>query len=409
MQITLSRKLHEVSVLDVQMTVGRALRRPDLLSVLMRARELDDRIRARDVSEHLLQGRPLVVGRTILRRCHELGLLDLERPPASVPRTGKARGLEAAQTPAVEDLDQVFMLTPQGRRALDTKTIFIPETGRYRVWLCEDPLLETNPLLDLQPQEESRLYDDLQAGRQGGNSETEDEVETPQLLRQLEGRVLDLAHDKPEKWQIVRVGQQCITHSLEPGRTTVTWTLGPTSRASVVLSGYFNSTWLDPPSLGWERVWEYLLGDRRRDWLPAPDRVLLTEFSDRTLTDAERLNLTRALRVASPTIPGLGQFDETEVHSISVKPRTKWDAQAWALWNLEHRVDRHLGPQEYDKLLMEIAAQFSGFPVSLPPPERLAEQIATRERGTSDRVGVSRLPPAYWFLQASHDLPRSLE
>lgn len=410
MEISLTRRLRDVSVLDIELTVGRAQRRPDLLSVLMRAHERDGRIEAKDVCEHLLQNRPLPVGRAILRRCHSLGLLDPEGVPPARRDSVLQSGGEPGEPNSSADLDWVYHLTREGRTALETRTIFVPEAGRYRVWMSGDPLLES-ALLDLVPQEENRLYDEVGPPSRGVGASpppNEPEAQVPEALKQLEGRVVDLAHTKPVKVLVMRVGQRALVPDAEPGRTTATWTLSPTAKPTLALTGMFTAPWMRGPQIGWEKVWQSLLGNRSCDWVETPATGLLTEFEDPTLKDDERLNMARAIKFASPVVPGLGAFEETEVRAIPTIPRTKQDAQAWALWSLERRVDRHLAPTDYDRLLREVASLFSAYPVSLPPQDKFATQIATRERAKAGTKEAPRLPPAFWFLQAPLDLPREV-
>ena len=408
MRIDLARRLEGLRGFECEMTVGWPDRRPDLLAVLARARELGGDIRAKDVSDHLLLGRPVAVGRAILRRCSELGLIELasgtsnsrDRPRGSNPSD---RG-DVAETQG-----EVYSLTSLGSMALSAEAIFMPESGRFRALLSEDSLLPS-PLVDRYPLEENRLISEVRPrgrGFPGPGDTSEREQSTPESLSELEGHVVTLFRQPTTQALITRVGPRGVpVPEYDVPTVDILWELGPNQDPVVRLRGGIVADGLPPPSDDWGVVWNALLGDNARTWRTDPTPALRTGFADSSLTSAEKMNLSRNLTFHRPQIPSLGEFDTTEVRAVPIAPASAADAQAWARWILESRIDRHLSDGEFSTLSREVTSRFLEFRVDLPARAVLAEGILARERSRAKDSTTPRLPPAYWYCQAVLDLPR---
>ena len=109
MNISLSRnvKLH---CYDILMDMGiKTDKRPDIVAVTKRAQELGGSITPEIICKDLIN-RPKAIsaGRNILQRCQDLDLFD-------------DRG----------------RLTEEGQRTAEEETVFMPETGTYRIWFSE--------------------------------------------------------------------------------------------------------------------------------------------------------------------------------------------------------------------------------------------------------------------------------
>ena len=139
-EFSLQRKIG-VQCWNVIGMVARACKRPELMPVLLRARERG-RTSADDVAEHLLfeQRSRRVVAQRLL---HIAALYRL-----------------------VTETDRWFSLTEAGAAALDSEQVFVPEHGSWTIWASEDPLLD-HPILRVDPWDEPTARDELLAKDKG--------------------------------------------------------------------------------------------------------------------------------------------------------------------------------------------------------------------------------------------------
>ena len=114
-KIICKRKV-ETNCYEALMNIGKEESRPELMSVLKLAEEQGGTIIPKNISEHLLGGRPETLGEQIIYRLVEIGVLEST------------------------SIDGEYRLTNLGNQTIESEKILIPERGVYKVWFSEDPL-----------------------------------------------------------------------------------------------------------------------------------------------------------------------------------------------------------------------------------------------------------------------------
>lgn len=396
MEVKLSRPL-TVMVFDAKMQISRPQKRPDLMAILYRARENRKGTNAVDLCKHLLNGRPDRVGQTLLKRCEELGLLQ---------RADEGDGEKAYdELPSPESF---FVPTPEGEEAMRQHEVFMPEAGRFRIWVTDDPLLAANRLISINPVSEES------PARKGTDIEAPPLEDLPPLITNLQGQIVVVPGNNhvQQRVRIDEISRQGIKVDSKVS-VMADWIVSDTAVPTLAVRGNLGmfelSTRLPPPNYPWERVWNQLLGKSNHEWVKGSrGNVLLTDFADSSLSDKEKLTMKRMLKFRKPSFHELGSFDDTQVDGIPLAPRTDKDAQEWGEWMLEQMVVHHIQGEDYQELVREVQELFPDNKLILPDQPTLARRIAERERILNKESGTPKLPSVYWFLQASIDLTEEM-
>ena len=249
MELTLSRKL-EILCFEVFAEVAKAETRQEIQAVLLLAQENGGRITPELVCTKLLGGRPLVVGRTILQRCRLLNLLQ-------------------------GDENESF-LTAEGSESASRGLVFIPERGKYRFWVTDDPLF-TPAALDLEPLNEQPLskddaYESERAHNRRGGGPASTAVGQAQDMsaqaERLKGQVFVPLKANAQPYLISFVGPEWVyVENPEVARPSrITWTVRDSSSDRVRVDGAFTSDAIPPPPIQFNRIWLDLLGPNAEDW-----------------------------------------------------------------------------------------------------------------------------------------------
>jgi len=347
--------------------VAKASKRPELVPVLLRARERNQ-TSADDVAEHLFfeQHSRRVVAERLLRIAASYGLL--------------------AQN------ERWFTLTEAGTRALESEEVFVPERGSWTIWVSNDPLLDY-PILRVDPWSEPTAFDEVQRGknRESGAREFSD---VPRTLLAAVGRA---AAPPGGGGGLVRVDELADkAESVEPDdNLKLVWNVGERKmRLEGSLRGSALNTVLEAPSLTVEDVWQQLLESEGlwSRW----DRVrnaLLVGFEE--TKDRERESLLRDLAIATPTLGDLGQFDAVAIQDVPIHARTANDAGNWAAWRLQARLRDYATSDRFDAWTKEATAPFASYQISIQGRADLARDAWG---GRGDRPS-----PIAWHLAAAED------
>ena len=384
MELILSRRL-EIHCFEVFAEVAKAERRQEIQSILLLAQENGGRLTPELVCRDLLGGRPTVVGRTIIQRCRGYHLL--------------------------EGNDDESYLTEEGHKSASRGVVFIPEKGKYRIWVTDDPLF-TDAALDIEPVKEAALsVDDVHAsqhapGRRGDNTRRGTRGVPEDMNGQsdaLRGRVFTPLKPGSQQYQINFVAPEWVRveDAEAHPQSRITWTARADDLGKVRVDGAYRAEGLAPPQVSFEKLWLGLLGRNAVDWDVAEDGAYLRcAFDGDGLTDANRRTFRRVLTFETPSIPDLGEFDPLEVEDVPIAPRKPGDAQAWAEWLLEDRISSYLDEKSFAALQHEVRRAFPEFEVSLPGIPQLLAHIRQR----AERGDTGRLPASFWYLQAPRDL-----
>jgi hypothetical protein len=362
LEVILTRDV-DIQEYRVVMEISKTEKRDDILSVLKLVDETGAPISAETVCEKLLAKRPRRVGENIIRRLTELGLLYNRR------------------------------LSEKGKEALERGQVFMPERGSYRILCARDPLLP-QVLLDLREDGVRASWDPLRKEKEG----TEVTAPLPEWIKETEGEVVQLVGRKGETIRVEKVEEMCIPLGApggKPLRISLTSTMGGGTQLS--LSERF-SRQLPPLDLTFEDMWSDLLGNRIEDWLDE-DSVLYCDYDD--LSASDRRNFTTNLEIASPELPGLGEFKRTVVRNVPVAPSSLEDAQRWAEWLLIETLSGYLSESGYEEHVEHTDGHFPWYSVYFPPRERMAKSVLEEWQSQEEE---EPLKPQYWYLRAPIDL-----
>lgn len=375
-ELLLSRPLR-VECHAALMTIGRADdRRRDLLAVLILAQQNRGRVTPELICRELLMDRPLIVGKKVIERCTNLSLLG---------RDGE--------------------LTRVGDDALQTKEVFIPETGRYRVWSTPDPLVPDG-FLGLEPAAEVPAADANQIAKSRHHSQlrggpnVSGVLELPKRVLDLEDHIVTSNVGDPGRFRVMRVERmgEALPVNDHLSRSRLEWRVSPSRVGTVQSTGGIQGRYPQPP-LEFAEVWEQALGEEFKNWDWADGGFLRTSFPD-GLTQADMQNLTRSIELR-PTLEGFDEFDETTVVGIPARPASEQDADAWAKWLQQQSLAEYQDHSGFQSLSEQISRRFlPGFRVEL----RSRYELALQFRKEASRNPQGRLPRAYWFVQAPLDL-----
>jgi len=346
--------------------VAKASKRPELMPVLLRARE-HGKTDAEDVAEHLFfeQRSRRVVAQRLLHIAVRYGLLT--------------------------ENERSFTLSEGGTAALRSDQVFVPEHGSWTIWTSTDPLLDY-PILRIDPWREPTALDEVR-GKDKENDEREF-VDVPAMLSETVGRIaappggdgaLLRVDDFADKGEVVEPNAALrLEWNVTEGRM----------RLEGSIRGAPLNTVLDAKSIAPEAVWQQLLEsaglwsrwDHTRD-------ALLVGFDE--TKESERESLLRDLAVADPSIADLGKFDAVTIQDVPLQVRTATDAGQWAAWRLQARLRDYATTERFDQWGKEATAPFAAFRLSVPSRTVLANEAWT-QRGDRPSAVV-------WHLVAADD------
>lgn len=370
-EIVLQRTI-EVHCWHVVGRVARAVKRPELLPVLLRAREAQS-TNERDVAEHLLreaQGRQVVARR----------LLDIE-----------------VSLRLLEQREREYVLTDEGRRVLESEQVFVPEEGTWTVWASDDPMLPT-PVIRLEK------WNEPSALAETGNKDKRDEAGSrANRMKRLPSWLTDPLRDQ---WLSVLMAEkgrgEARLETIEKqgeaiGKVElrVRWNV---SSAQTVLTGSLDGKpvdhRLDPPGRKKDEVWRELLqGERLWERWDKTESVLRFRFDESK--PEERQSMQADLTFNRPKITDVGVFDPCRVTGVRLRARSTEDAEHWARWRLMERVGEFATQERFARWINEASEPFAEFAPSMPTRAVLAHE-AWEGRG-------SRPAPRGWYLMAAED------
>ncbi len=364
--IVLQRRI-SVRCWNVLGMVAKASKRPELMPVLLRARE-QTHTSAEDVAEHLFFERRSrrVVAERLLRIAASYGLLVHN--------------------------EHGFTLTEAGLTALNSEQIFVPERGSWTMWASDDPLLDY-PVLRVDPWSEPTAFDEV---RRVNNREcdTREFLDVPHTLRAAVGRV---AATPGGGGSVLRVDELADkAESVKPDdNLKLVWNVGERKmRLEGTLRDARLSTVLEAPNIPLQHVWQQFLEAQGlwSSWDRARN-ALLVGFEE--TSDRERESLLRDLAITTPTLSDFGKFDALTIQDVLLHARTPSDARHWAAWRLQARLRDYATRERFDAWTKEAMEPFATYRISVPSRADLARDAWAR-RG-------DRPSPIAWHLAAAED------
>lgn len=365
-KIVLQRRV-AVQCWNVLGMVAKASKRPELMPVLLRARERSQ-TSADDVADHLFfdQRSRRVVAERLLRVATSYGLL-----------TQNERG---------------FSLTEAGIAAIDSEQIFVPEHGTWTIWASTEPLL-AHPILRVDSWREPTAFDEVQPGKDKGG-ERREFMDIPRTLRAAAGRVTAPPCGGGGFLRVDELADKAESVTADDNLRVV-WNVHERKmRLEGSLRGAQVNAVVDPPSISAEDVWQRLLEAEGLwpRWDPARNAL---QVGYEETNERERESLLRDLPVNTPTLGELGRFDAITVQDVPLHARTAVDAGSWAAWRLQARLRDYATSERFDAWTREAAAPFASYRIAVPSRSDLARD-AWERRG-------DRPSPIAWHLAAAED------
>jgi hypothetical protein len=367
-----------VHALRVLLTIGFQEDRPELRALVTLGAQRGGHLDVATVQKALLPTLPKVVARRFLEGAVWCGLFE------------------------VAEGDR-FALTELGTRA-QTEPIFVPQEGLWTIWVANDPLVPPDRrVLRLEPYMRPRSERDERATKipTGILEALGAEAQAP-WSRAL-GR-FRVALDQG------RVPSDCVVIEAR-SRVMLTVRVSARGGVEVALEGDIEgddeqggddtnataTTRFQHPDRTADDIWRTALGPDAEDWQREQLGVAFNELDE----DARR-TFRRSLRFSSWRDPALGTFGPFDVPAVPLRPRTQSDADAWARWLLERRIDEFGTQSAWARWAEAVRKDLPEFSVGLPSQRELARSL--------HRGGRAPDSTTYWHLVAPLDLqpaPRS--
>ncbi len=384
--------------------VAKARERPELMPVLLRARETGG-TDACDLANHLLfePRSRRVVGERLLHIAHAYRLVKKKEPEQgtsshrasgvpllsfSIPRTDSWKEPSPyEEIRPEEERDGVYALTEAGETAIDTGEVLVPEYGAWSIWESEDPLFPSR-ILRIASWEEPSAFDEVRGTEK---ESARRRVLLPDWLRDVAGTPIRPAG----QGAAVRVyGLERQAEAVD-GELRLSWNVGD-GRLQLTGSpeGKDVETELEAPPISPDRIWSDLLTEKALMERWDMDRQNLRVSFDET-DETEREAMSLDLTFESPDVSGYGRFETLTVREVPITPATEADAQLWAKWRLGARIRDYATSERYAAWRAEAADPFDQYEVELPTRTELLNEFWDRTN--------NRPEPRAWRLAAAED------
>ena len=306
MRIEMSREIR-VKAYEVVATLAFPEDRTEVLSLLQMANHLGS-LSGSDVVDRrsgLLPGRPKVMGFRLLNMLVGLGLLENFH-------------------------SNEFTLTEYGEEALENETIFIPEESSWKIWVTEDPIFPYN-ILHVERHKERFAPKGSRAGvNQMPDFITDIEEVSIELLRthhtdSAEVRIKEIKSNGRLSNSSADLNLIIIA---DYGQDTIARVKG------ILGTGKGNQIDRMVDFEGPEHLELFTRLVNQSEFGPdwnENEGILNVVFAE--TTTAERRQHLRTIRIDTPNLEDLGEFNSVELKAIPLTPKTGHDAREWAKWD----------------------------------------------------------------------------
>ena len=346
--------------------VAKAEKVSELKPILLRVHETGG-TDAHDLAEHLLfESRSrLVVAERLLQIAHNYGLVMKKR-------------------------DSVYALTEAGETAVETAEVLVPEYGTWSIWSSDDPLLSSH-ILRIAPWKEPSANEEIRVAK-GDDAKQRFPKAMPDWLRDVTGTPIKPA---AQEATVVRIDELEGKVEAVDGKLRLRWNVGD---RRLHLTGYLEeteiSTELEAPPISANQLWLALLEEKALSkWWDFDRQQLRVPF--REINDIEREVMSCNFKFESPDVYEYGRFESVSVQEVPITPATEADAQSWAKWRLQKRIEDFATSERYAKWCAEAVEPFDQYEVELPTRTVLFEYIRNQK--------TNRLKPNAWHVVAAED------
>jgi hypothetical protein len=365
----------EVHCWNVKATISKASKRDDLIPILKRAQE-NNGTWGRDIACHLLgeeEGRE-VVGERLLTICESLGLLENQ---------------------GEKKLSRYF-LTDEGKRALESGNVMVPEEGTWTIWASNDPLL-TFPILRVEAYSEASSFDEVY-GKKKSEAQARN-ANFKNIPNWLSGACSIIHMPAAVGNELIRLDH--IENRIEPieakSHLTFDWT--PKTK-SLGLKGSIDESLVEAnpiaPEVSIDDVWREILESEElwSQWDESKKRLVV---SFELLDDAELSSMQSRLEFTKPHLEVLGTFAST-YQVVEIFPESLKDAQQWAEWKLLNQINTYATEAEFARWCHKTVHPFEEYSDSIVLPTR-AEIAGKIWESRNEQQNTSTI----WHLKAPED------
>jgi len=260
----------------------------------------------------------------------------------------------------------IFALTEDGSKALETRQVFVPKEGTWTILASDDSLLPF-PILLVEAFNEPNAINEVHSK----TNEREFEV-LPSWLIKTKGQTGCPCLGK----HVLRFD------SLQPKAETkadeklqVEWNI---SQNTLKLKGHMNGKKInkdiEAPTIDFQNIWQQLLKDEGwwDNWNEDNQKLAL-EFED--TVPQERQSMKGDFYFEHPRLEQFGRFEKLAVNKISLTPLTSRDAQLWAEWRLENSINDYATKSNFVNWQRTALEPFPDFEVDLPNRQYLAQEF----------------------------------
>jgi len=375
-EIKLKRNV-KMKCYDVLMDVGIQQERPAYLAILNSIKETNGKGNPDYIANKLLAGRPKEAAINILRRCLELKLID-----------------------------ENWILTKDGEKAIENNRIFIPERGTYKLWITDELLLDQK-ILHFESIGNKANIGDIERSEIDLEEFDKLRIEIPLDILEKNMDTLSLFGSVRKAVKIIEIhkyGHKAELDSNNRLEIEINVKVDST-KPTISLSGKIGSSKefmniLDITTiLIFEYIWKELLGKEYTNW-ELYCRKLKVNFEDLDEEGKRTFKINRIFE--KPRIGPYGVFDTTVVENISIKPIDFINAQKWFRWLLNNtNPGKYCWTTNYEDFIGKIKQKFPDYNDKLVSPnqETLAKII---KRDSFEKK--KELSHSYWYFQAPIDL-----
>lgn len=358
--INLKRKV-EIEKFRGILDIGRHQKKDSYIAILKLAEENGGKVEAKDIINKFFKERPEHLGERLIYRCFIYGLLT---------KDGN--------------------LTEEGKIAIEENKIFLKENGAYNFWTSRDPLIP-QIFLDIKEIDVFKMKED---------SKHNEPIQLPIWIKELENKRINLFNKKNEVIKIYEF-RDLIKEMENDLDITIHYILSPSNKIEdnkLIITGDLKKNLSILPNYSYEDIWLSLLGSESDRW-DNKNKTFLCFFNEIDAKSRFTFKISKSFK--NPEILDLGKFDDLNVNNVPVKPINKEEANKWALWLLEEKINDYLDIEEYKKLCLEIKSmkEFENFDINLPSQEDIAENfLYINEKGETEYLNK------YWFIKTPMDL-----
>jgi hypothetical protein len=362
MRIEMSREIR-IKAYEVVATLAFPEDRTEVLSILQMAANYEGLSGAQvvDKKRGLLPGRPEVMGTRLLNMAAGLDLLEQMN-------------------------DRRFVITDFGRETLANETIFIPEESSWKIWVTEDSIFPSS-ILHVERHNEKFASHDSRV-EQLPKFITDIKDTSIELLRthhtdSAEFRIKEIKpkgrfSDSPPDLNLIIIADY--------GQETIARVKG------VLGTGKSNNIDRRVDFEGPEHLELFTRLVNQSEFGPDWNEqkgVLNVVFAE-TNTEERRQHL-KTIRIDTPNLEDLGEFNSVELKAIPLTPKTGYNAREWAKWDFWSDFSEQPWSNRIGEVWDGISARYelASHGLSSPPDisarvdalrsSMLAEQISVQE------------------------------